>query len=144
MRSGRSLYAADDRVLIKTSRRSLFLPGCGRSRRSGGAENYSYVVGEDGQDTVRRSLKEWETLLPADSFVVLDRSCLVNWRLVAKWVVRGREIDVYVGRLAKPLALGRAAAHRFKTEVVPRIQRGKAAGGATPMRSWPRKQVGLH
>ena len=77
---------------------------------------------------MRRSLKEWETLLPADCFAILDRSCLVNWRQVSRWLVRGRELEVYVGRLDKPLELGRAAAQRFKTEVVPKIQRQDRRG----------------
>jgi two-component system LytT family response regulator len=121
-------YTADDRVLIKTARRHFFLP-VAQIAAIRAADNYSYVVCEEGQEhLVRRSLKEWGPLLPSDGFVVLDRSCLVNWRQVTKWVVRGREIQLYVGRLAKPLQLGRAAAHRFKTEVVPRIEHGKAAG----------------
>jgi len=121
-------YAAEDRVLIKTSRRCFFLPAA-QIAAIRAAENYSYVVGEDGQEhLVRRSLKEWEVLLPTDSFVVLDRSCLVNCRQVARWVVSGREIELYLGRLSQPFKLGRAAAHRFKTEVVPRIERGRADG----------------
>jgi hypothetical protein len=33
---------------------------------------------------------------------------------------------LYVGRCAEPLRLGRSAAHRFKTEVVPRIEQARA------------------
>jgi two-component system LytT family response regulator len=121
-------YAADDSVLIKTGRRCFFVPAL-QIAVVRAAENYSYVDCENGEThLVRRTLKEWEALLPADHFVVLDRSCLVNWRLISKWVSRGREIEAYVGRLAKPLLLGRAAAHRFKTDIVPRIEQRRAAG----------------
>jgi two-component system LytT family response regulator len=121
-------YAADDSVLIKTGRRCFFVPAL-QIAAIRTAENYSYVDCDNGEThLVRRTLKEWEILLPADHFVVLDRSCLINWRLVSKWVVRGREIEAYVGRLAKPLLLGRAAAHRFKTDIVPRIEHRRAAG----------------
>jgi two-component system LytT family response regulator len=124
-------FAADDRVLIKTGRRCFFLPAV-QIAAIRAADNYSYIVCASGQEhLVRRSLKQWEALLPSDCFVILDRSCLVNWRQVSNWVVRGREIELYVGRLSKPLELGRAAVERFKTEVLPRIQRDRADGVRT-------------
>ncbi len=115
-------YSADDHVLIKTGRRYFFFPVAhiGAIRA---ADNYSCVICQQGEEhLVRRSLKEWETLLPADWFEGLDRSVLINWRLVDHWVVSGRKIDLYVGRRATPLALGRVAAHRFTTVVIPRIE----------------------
>jgi two-component system LytT family response regulator len=119
-------YAADDRVLIKTGRRCLFVPAA-QIAAVRAAENYSYVVCENAEEhLVRRTLKEWEALLPGDCFVVLDRSCLVNWRQVGKWAVSVGGVELYVGRCAEPLRLGRAAAHRFKTEVVPRIEQARA------------------
>ena len=119
-------YAADDRVLIKTNQRCFFVPVT-QIAAVLAAENYSYVVCAGGDEhLVRRRLKEWEAMLPSDCFVALDRSCLVNWRQVSKWVVTGREIELYVGQLGKPLTLGRAAAQRFRTEILPRIERGRA------------------
>lgn len=119
-------YAADDRVLIKTNQRCFFVPATEIAAVLA-AENYSYVVCARGDEhLVRRRLKEWEAMLPSDCFVALDRSCLVNWRQVSKWVVTGREIELYVGQLGKPLTLGRAAAQRFRTEILPRIERGRA------------------
>jgi two-component system LytT family response regulator len=115
-------YSADDQVLIKTGRRCFFLPVT-HIAAIRAADNYSYVICQQGEEhLVRRSLKEWETLLPADWFEGLDRSVLINWRLVDHWVVRGRKIDLYAGRRATPLALGRVAAQRFTTVVIPRIE----------------------
>jgi two-component system LytT family response regulator len=117
-------YSPDDQVLIKTRQRCFFLPVT-RIVAIRAADNYSYVICEHGEEhLVRRSLKEWETILPTDSFVVLDRSVLINWRRVDKWVQRGRKIELYVHHLAAPLTLGRVAARRFKKAVVPKIDGG--------------------
>jgi DNA-binding LytR/AlgR family response regulator len=113
---------AEDRVLIKTGRRCLFLPVT-QIAAIRAAGNYSYVVCASGEEhLVRRSVKDWEALLPAEGFVALDRACLVNWRQVRNWVGGGREIELYVGRCSQPLPLGRAAAQRFKIEVIPKIE----------------------
>jgi two-component system LytT family response regulator len=121
-------YAADDRVLVKTSRQCFFL-SVAEIAAVQAADNYSYVVCAGGEKyLVRRSLKQWEGLLPADCFASLDRSWLVNWRQVSKWNIGAHQIELCVGRLSKPLVLGRAAAHRFKTEILPRIQRGETEG----------------
>jgi len=123
-------YAADDCVLIKTGRRCFFLPvakiGVVRA-----ADNYSYVVRDDGQEhLVRRSLKQWKALLPCDCFVIVDRSCLINWRQVRDWASVAHEIKLHIGRIPHPLVLGRAAAQRFKTQILPKIQGGRADGRA--------------
>jgi len=121
-------YGAEDRVLVKSSRRCFFLP-VAKIAAVRAADNYSFVVCEDGQEhLVRRSIKEWETLLPPGCFAILDRSCLVNWRQICDWVLGTREIQLYVGRFSKPLVLGRAAAQRFKSEILPRIESIRARG----------------
>ena len=129
-------YSANDHVLIKTGQRCFFLPVM-QIAAIRAADNYSYVICEKGEEhLVRRSLKEWETMLPSDGFVVLDRSVLIHWRHVNRWVQCGRKMELYVGRSATPLVLGRAAAHRFKTAIVPKIEcedglspsRGRAEG----------------
>jgi DNA-binding LytR/AlgR family response regulator len=74
------------------------------------------------QYLVRRSLKEWEAVLPAEYFVALDRSVLIGWQHFGRWQPCRRKICLYMGRSMTLLELGRAAAHRFKTEVVPRIE----------------------
>lgn len=116
-------YSADDQVLIKTNRQCFFLP-VSQIAAVRAADNYSYVICQRGEEhLVRRSLKEWEAVLPADRFEPLDRSVLINWRLAGRWVVEGRKIHLYVGHRAIPLELGRAAAQRFKSVVLPRIER---------------------
>ncbi len=121
-------YGAEDRVLVKSNRRCFFLP-VAKIAAVRAADNYSFVVCEDGQEhLVRRSIKEWETLLPPGWFAILDRSCLVNWRQIRDWVLGTREIQLYVGRFSKPLVLGRAAAQRFKSEILPRIESLRARG----------------
>ncbi len=116
-------YAAGDQVMIKTNRRSFFLPVAQISAIRV-ANNYTYAICAKGEEhLVRRSLKDWEAMLPADYFVALDRSVLIGWQHVERWESYGRKIHLYLGRSATPLELGRAAAHRFKTEVVPLIER---------------------
>lgn len=120
-------YAPADQVLIRTARRCFFLP-VARIAAIRAAGNYSYVICDTGDEhLVRRSLKDWEAMLPADRFEALDRSVVVNWQLVEKWVPRGRSLDLYLGPAAAPLELGRAAAQHFKTHVIPRIQRPAGA-----------------
>ena len=114
-------YTADDQVLIKTARRCFFLP-VARIAVIRAADNYSYVICDSGDEhLVRKSLKDWETMLPADRFEALDRSVVINWRLIEKWVPRGRSLDLYLGRASAPLALGRAAAQHFKSRIIPKL-----------------------
>ncbi len=121
-------YTVEDQVLIKTARRCFFLP-VARIAAIRAADNYSYVIGDRGDEhLVRRSLKDWESLLPADRFEALDRSVVINWQLVEKWIARGRSLDLYLGRLPAPLELGRAAAHHFKTFIVPKLRDADGPG----------------
>lgn len=125
-------YAPDDRVLIKTSRRCFFLP-VSQIAAIRAADNSSYVVSDNGEEhLVRRSLKEWETTLPADCFVGLDRGLLINWRRVDKWVLQGRKLELWMAGMPAPLQLGRIAANRFKTLVVPKFT--AAALNSLPIR----------
>lgn len=114
-------YTADDQVLIKTARRCFFLP-VARIAAIRAADNYSYVICDSGDEhLVRKSLKDWEAMLPADRFEALDRSVVVNWQLVKTWSFRGRTLDLYLGRASAPLESGRAAAQHFKTRVIPKL-----------------------
>jgi two-component system LytT family response regulator len=114
-------YAPDDRVLIKTSRRCFFLPAS-QIAAIRAADNCSYVVSDKGEESlVRRSLKEWETTLPVDCFVVLDRRLLINWRRIDKWALQGRKLEIWMAGTPAPLQLGRSAANRFKTLVLPKF-----------------------
>jgi two-component system, LytTR family, response regulator len=116
-------YAASDQVMIKTNRRTFFLP-VAQISAIWVANNYTYVICAKGEEhLVRRSLKEWVATLPAEYFVALDRSTLIGWQHVERWESHGRKIHLYMGRSAKPLELGRSATHRFKTQVVPLIER---------------------
>ncbi len=120
-------YAAGDQVMIKTNRRRFFLPVAQISAIRV-ANNYTYVICARGeQHLVRRTLKQWEAMLPAEYFVALDRSVLIGWQHVGRWEPCGRKIRLYMGYSATPLELGRAAAQRFKTEVVPLIERRERA-----------------
>lgn len=122
-------YSPDDRVLIKTSRRCFFLP-VSQIAAIRAADNFSHVVSDHGEEhLVRRSLKEWETTLPAECFVGLDRGLLINWRRVDKWILQGRQLELWMAGMPAPLQLGRIAANRFKTLVLPRF----AAGTATSL-----------
>lgn len=68
-------------------------------------DKYTYVVFEQGQYLVRRTMREWERLLPEDEFCRVSRSFLVNLKLIEKvggeLSIRGKKI--LISRKAKPL-----------------------------------------
>jgi two-component system LytT family response regulator len=79
-------------------------------------ENYSLVHLMDGTSTlIRRSMSEWEKLLPKQCFLRTHRSLIVNLQAVKKVVMEARdEIGVELPGFSVPIRLGRRAALRLR------------------------------
>jgi two-component system LytT family response regulator len=70
--------ATDDRVFLKNERGARFVPLADIAAVIS-SDNYSEVFVTDGAHfLVRRSLKLWESALPADAFVRVHRQAIVN------------------------------------------------------------------
>ncbi|CAN5754061.1 LytTR family DNA-binding domain-containing protein [soil metagenome] len=79
-------------------------------------ENYSLVhLTDGGSMLVRRSMTEWEGILPKQHFLRPHRSLIVNIQAVKKVSMCGRdEIDVEIAGFTAPIRLGRRSATRLR------------------------------
>ncbi len=77
--------------------------------------DYSRVVTTEGRELlILRSLAEWETILPVETFARVHRSAIANSALVAR-TARGRDgrWRLHIPALAKPLVVSRRYARRL-------------------------------
>lgn len=83
-------------------------------------QNYSLVriLGEGLPLMVSKSMAEWEDVLPPDSFERLDRSIILNIRLIhsVSWLSRDETLVAFSGD-SKAVTLGRTAAQRLKARL---------------------------
>lgn len=79
-------------------------------------ENYTRVHLADGAALLlRRTMNEWEALLPATHFVRIERSLIVNCRAVLRLDVISREVaHAYLAGRREPLVLARRASLRLR------------------------------
>ncbi|MDD2902809.1 MAG: LytTR family DNA-binding domain-containing protein [Syntrophales bacterium] len=110
-----------DRVFLDTGRQAIFLAVAeiAAIRAEG---NYTQVITGKGLNyLVRIPLHKWETRLPAEGFVLLDRSLLINRSQIRGYVLQTRRAEIYLGGIAKPFLLGRKGLRRFKEKVLPHL-----------------------
>jgi two-component system LytT family response regulator len=108
-----------DRVFLDTGRQAVFLDVAeiAAIRAEG---NYTQVINVyDRSYLVRVPIYQWEARLPADSFVLLERSLLINRSHIRRYVLQTRQVEVYLGGIAQPFLLGRQGLRRFKEKVLP-------------------------
>jgi two-component system, LytTR family, response regulator len=77
--------------------------------------DYSRVVTTDGRELlILRSLTEWETILPLETFVRVHRSAIANSALIAR-TARGRDgrWRLHIPALARPLVVSRRYGRRL-------------------------------
>jgi len=113
------LLCGTDRVFLDTGRQALFLAvaDIAAIRAEG---NYTQVITAEGLSyLVRVPLNQWEIRLPAEVFVLLDRSLLVNRSQLRRYVVHTRRAELYLGDIAQPFILGRQGLRRFKEKILP-------------------------
>jgi len=123
-----------DRVFLDTGRQAVFL-GVAEIAAIQAEGNYTQVISVNGRSyLVRIPLHHWETRLPADAFIVLDRSLLINRFHIRRYVLHTRRAEVYLGSIPQPFLLGRQGLRRFKEQVLPYISKKKPsnAGSRSP------------
>jgi len=79
-------------------------------------ENYTRVVLADGSsEFLRRSMNEWDGLLPKTLFFRTSRSLILNLNAVGKLITEDRDNSVVEVRgFSAPISLGRKAAMRLR------------------------------
>jgi len=119
------LLCGTDRVFLDTGRQAVFL-GVAEIAAIQAEGNYTQVININGRTyLVRVPLRHWETRLPEDTFILLDRSLLINRFQIKRYVLQTRRAEIYLGSIAQPFILGRQGLRRFKAQVLPHTS-GKA------------------
>jgi len=105
----------DDRIFLKSDStcRMVFVTEIAGIEAE---ENYSKVhLTDGGSILMRRSMSEWERILPGQHFVRVHRSVILNIGAVRKVVMNGRdELTVEIAGFPAPLQLGRRSAARIR------------------------------
>ncbi len=108
------LLSMTDQVFLNTGRKKLFIPVTSIAAITTDG-NYTSIINLKGdQFMVRIPLKDWERRLPADIFILLDRTLMINKRQVKSWTSQLRHAELYIADVPTPFRLGRAAYQRFK------------------------------
>jgi len=115
---GAGLLRCTDRVFLDTGRQAVFL-GVAEIAVIEAEGNYTQVINVNGLSyLVRVPLHQWEARLPAEVFVLLDRSLLINRSHIRRYVLQPRRAELYLGSIAQPFLLGRQGLRRFKEQVL--------------------------
>ena len=111
--------AASDRVFLKNDRGARFVPLADLAAVVS-CDNYSEVFVADGAHyLVRRSLKSWESALPAETFVRVHRQALVNLAQIERIADPDGDAPSLILRGVKqPIA----SSHRLSPELRRRIE----------------------
>lgn len=113
-----SHLSSTDQVFLNTGKKSLFLPVMDIAAITAEG-NYTHVIDVQGRRyMVRYSLRVWESRLPGEAFITLDRSLIINRHQVRSWRSESRKADIYLADIPTPFPLGRAAYQRFRELVV--------------------------
>ncbi len=82
-------------------------------------EKYSKVVLNDGKKiTVRKLMKEWDAVLPVDTFVRIHRSIIINLEFVSrmeKWF--NNSFRIYLKNIEKPFEASRRYSAMLKSKI---------------------------
>lgn len=109
------VFAEDDRIHLRGDRKQRF---AFLAEISGieALENYSIVRFIDGDSiTMRRSMTEWEEILPPKMFCRPHRSFIINVDAVQSILRIGKdEVHVKIKGFSAPVQLGRRAAAKFQ------------------------------
>lgn len=77
--------------------------------------DYTNVFTSEGKFIVRRSMKEWEELLPKKFFIRIHRSTIINLDFVDKIEkLFNRSYKVYLQNIPKPFVISRRYGNKFK------------------------------
>lgn len=113
-------FAAGDRVFLKNDRSARFVSLADLAAIIAD-DNYTDVFVADGSHFfMRRSLKSWETSLPADQFVRVHRQALVNLRHIER--IEDPDSDTPVLRL-RGVKQAVTCSHRLSPELRRRLEK---------------------
>jgi two-component system LytT family response regulator len=106
----------DDRLLIRHGGKREFIPVANVVVVTSLGGNYSQVCRVDGAwFDVRRTIKDWETILPQDHFVRVHRSTIVNLDHVEHATRKlGGGFRLKIRQLADPILVSRRQAHAIE------------------------------
>ena len=106
----------DDQILLKSDSR-MHVAFVTQISGIEAEENYTRVILADGSsEFLRRSMNEWEGLLPNTLFLRISRSLILNLNAVDKLVAEDRDNSVVEVRgFSAPISLGRKAATRLRS-----------------------------
>ncbi|MGE5432919.1 MAG: LytR/AlgR family response regulator transcription factor [Syntrophomonadaceae bacterium] len=77
--------------------------------------DYTNVFTSEGKFIVRRSMREWEDLLPGKYFIRIHRSTIINLDFVDKIEkLFNRSYKVYLQNISKPFIISRRYGNKFK------------------------------
>lgn len=105
----------NDLVLLRTDQQLRSVPAIELTHIEA-EENYTRVHLADGAALlIRRTMAEWEKLLPAGLFVRIDRSLLVNRAAVRQLATVSRDVaHLHLAGAGQPLILARRASLRLR------------------------------
>jgi two-component system LytT family response regulator len=104
--------ALDDRILVRSGSRREFVAVCDVVVVTSMGGNYTQICKSDGSWLdVRRTMKQWEAMLPPAQFVRVHRATIVNLDHV-QGVARhpGGRVQLRVGHLSDPVEVSRRSA----------------------------------
>lgn len=88
-----------------------------------GMQNYTHLQMSRGEGAMlKRTMKYWEEVLPSELFLRLDRSTIIQYRLVERWERQSRSCTLLrFGRTADAptLAIGSTASTRLQQALTP-------------------------
>ncbi len=109
--------APGDRVFLKNDRGARFVPLAEFSAIIS-CDNYTDVFIADGSHfLMRRSLKAWESALPADTFARVHRQALVNLTLLERIETTGDTPSLFLRGMKQPVA----CSHRLAPDLLRRL-----------------------
>ncbi len=81
-------------------------------------ENYTHVfLADSTTEHIRRTMTQWEALLPETLFLRCERSVMVNLKAIQRMMNLGRTACVEVAGKAEPIVMGRTAAERLRKTI---------------------------
>ncbi|MCU7496345.1 MAG: response regulator transcription factor [Ignavibacteria bacterium] len=104
----------DDRILLSVDNQPKILK-INDLKCISALGDYTNVFTSEGKFIVRRSMKEWEELLPAKFFIRIHRSTIINLDFVSKIEkLFNRSYKVYLQNIPKPFIISRRYGNKFK------------------------------
>jgi two-component system LytT family response regulator len=77
--------------------------------------NYTRVILNGNQEKfVRQSMREWEEILPANSFLRIDRKMILQVAKISQLTFESHQARFFIGDHPKPYVVGRSAATKLR------------------------------